>query len=333
MAQHWEPWDDEPGHTRPLPYPLGSPGPARGPDDYPGQDSPAWQGPPSGWQEPPPAWQDPGPAWQGPPPGWQGPPPGQPAAQPAWGPIPRRAGRGRRILKRLAIAMVTLVLVLALGIGALWVSTPSASEATQLAAQQARQHGIAYPGPNVPATFSNALIATEDHRFYSSHGVDPFAVARLIGSKITGNANDQGGATLEQQLAKMLYTPGVSSVTAEIKQVVMAYKIDSAYSKPEILNLYAEVAYFGHGYYGLQAASCGYFGHPAADLTPVQGAMLAGVVNAPTFDDPVNNPRQAYARFAHVVGRMVAVGDISPEQGKKMLTSPLGLVPRSAAGC
>lgn len=302
MGRDWMPWDDEPGYTRPLPHPVRPPGRAAGPDDYSWQDRRGWPGPATG--QPPGRWQ-----------------------------APRRARRGRRFLKRLVVTVFALLIVVAFGIAALWLATPSASDATQIAARQARQHGIAYPGPPAPAVFSNALIATEDHRFYVERGIDPFAVARLIDSKITGNARDAGGASLEQQLAKMLYTPGESGVTPEVKQVVMAFKLDGTYSKKQILDLYAEVAYYGHGYYGLEAASCGYFGHPAASLTPVQGAMLAGVVNAPTTDDPVSNPRQAYARLAHVVGRMVAVGDITPGQGKKMLNSSLGLVPRSAAGC
>jgi membrane peptidoglycan carboxypeptidase len=181
--------------------------------------------------------------------------------------------------------------------------------------------------------FSHALVATEDHRFYAAQGIDPFAVVRLVASKVTGNTSDQGGATLEQQLAKMLWTPGRSGFTAEIKQVVMAYKLDGTYSRNEILNLYAEVAYYGHGYYGLQAASCGYFGHPASALTAIQGAMLAGAVNAPSLDDPIDNPSQAYARLTHVVGRMVAAGYITQAQGKQMLNSSLGIVPRSEAGC
>jgi penicillin-binding protein 1A len=244
-----------------------------------------------------------------------------------------RGGLLRRAVKVLAITAVVVIVVFAVAIGLLWIATPSASEATQIAADQARQHGIAYPGPAVPATFSNALIATEDHRYFSEQGVDPVAVIRLIASKITGNTSDQGGATLEQQLAKMLYTPGRSGVTAEVKQVVMAYKLDGAYSKDQILRLYAEVAYYGHGYYGLEAASCGYFGHPAADLTQVQGAMLAGAVNEPTYDDPIDFPRQALARLTHVVNRMVQVGDLTAEQGRQMLNSWRGPVPRSEAGC
>lgn len=260
-------------------------------------------------------------------------PEGYPARAPYRRPRGRRPGRGRRVLGRVVGTAVSLAVVGALGFGVLWTATPSVGDATQIAANEAAQHGITYPGPPVPATYSNALIATEDHRYYSEQGVDPVAVVRLIASKITGDTIDQGGATLEQQLAKMLYTPGQSGISPEIKQVVLAYKLDAAYSKAQILNLYAEVAYFGHGYYGLEQASCGYFGHPAADLTPLQGAMLAGAVNAPTYDDPISYPRQAYARLTHVVDRMIQVGDITAEQGKQMLNSSLGVVPRSEAGC
>jgi membrane peptidoglycan carboxypeptidase len=321
--------DDVPGYTRPLPPMTGQPGNPYDPADHYGPPGPYGQhrgyGPP----------RDYGPPGQYGPGGPGGPGSAGSAGGPygPYAPAPRRRRRGRRILKRLAFTVVALAIVLALGVGSLWVLTPSASEATQIARDQAREHGIAYPGPQVPPNFARALVATEDHRFYSEQGIDPFAVVRLITSKVTGNASNAGGATLEQQLAKMLYTPGRSGVKAETEQVVMAYKLDNAYSKNEILNLYAEVAYYGHGYYGLQAASCGYFGHPAERLTPVQGAMLAGAVNAPSVDDPIDNPRQAYARLTHVVGRMVAVGYITQEQGKQMLNSSLGIVSRSQAGC
>jgi penicillin-binding protein 1A len=214
----------------------------------------------------------------------------------------------------------------------LWVRTPSASEATQLAAGQAARHGIRYPGPRVPANFARPLVATEDHRFYGEPGVDLIAVGRVIAGKITGSP-DQGGATIEQQLAKMLYTPGQSGFTSELTQVMLAVKLNAAYSKQQILDLYAEVAYYGHGYYGLQQASCGYFGHPAADLTVVQGAMLAGVVNAPSLDDPISDPANARARLAHVIARMVAVGYLTSAQGQAAVSAPLGIVPRDQAGC
>ena len=243
-----------------------------------------------------------------------------------------RPSRRRRYLKRTAVGLATLIVVLALAAGALWVETPSAGQATQLARAQAAQHGIAYPGPDVPENFARPLIATEDHRFYSEPGVDLLAVGRVVQAKVT-NGGDQGGATIEQQLAKMLYTPAEAGFDAEVKQVVLAVKLNTAYSKQQILDLYAEVAYYGHGFYGLEQASCGYFGHPAKDMTVVQGAMLAGVVNAPSEDDPINDPDNARARLEHVIARMVAVGYLTKAQGQRALSTPLALTAGNAANC
>ena len=257
--------------------------------------------------------------------------PPQPQPQPQPQP-PRPKTRARRYLKRAAITLGVLAAVFAIGLGTLLLATPSATDAPRLAEREAAQHGITYPGPPVPANFARPLVATEDHRFYSEPGVDLLAVGRVIQGKITGT-QDQGGATIEQQLAKLLYTPGQSGTTAELTQVALAIKLNYTYSKAEILRLYAEVAYYGHGYYGLEAASCGYFGHPASRLTVVQGAMLAGVVNAPSIDDPISDPVNAQARLAHVIARMVAVGDITAAQGRTVLNTPLGIVPRDQAGC
>jgi penicillin-binding protein 1A len=238
----------------------------------------------------------------------------------------------RRYLKRAAFSLAAVIVVLAIAAGALWLATPSASEATQLAKALAEQRGITYPGPSVPENFAKPLIATEDHRFYSEPGVDLLAVGRVVQAKVTGGS-DQGGATIEQQLAKMLYTPAQAGFSTEVKQVVLAVKLNIAYSKQQILDLYAEAAYYGHGFYGLEQASCGYFGHPAKDLTVVQGAMLAGVVNAPSVDDPINDPANARARLEHVIARMVAVSYLSQAQGQQALSTPLGLTAGTSSSC
>jgi membrane peptidoglycan carboxypeptidase len=231
-----------------------------------------------------------------------------------------------RILK----VVLAVVVLLALAGGALFVLTPSAGQATALAQAQATGHHIAYPGPPVPQYFAQALVATEDHRFYADPGVDPFALARVVASKVTGRT-DQGGSTIDQQLAKNLYTSGRSGFTRDLEQVALAVKLNMTYSKPEILRLYAEVAYYGHGYYGLNAASCGYFGRPPAKLTLVQAAMLAGVVNAPTYDDPLVYPAQARARLVHVIGRMAAVGYLTAAQENAALKASLDL--SAVRGC
>jgi penicillin-binding protein 1A len=245
------------------------------------------------------------------------------AIQGAQNPWPRR-------LIRLAKVAGAAIALCAVAFGLAWVITPSAAMAPELTRSQATANHIAYPGAPVPQDFARALIATEDHRYGSEPGVDPFAVVRVVFGKISGHP-DQGGATIEQQLAKMLYTPGKSGWTTEAEQVMLAFKLNLAYNKAQILQMYSEAAYYGHGFYGLQQASCGYFGREPSRLSVAQAAMLAGVVNAPTADDPVLRPAAARIRFEHVVARMVAVGYLTVTQAARVLASPLGLV--SVPGC
>lgn len=234
-----------------------------------------------------------------------------------------------RPLRRTALVIIILVAFTSVAGGLFFLATPPASAAAALVAAQARRHGIAYPSPRPPWRFTEALVATEDHRFYSplDPGIDPFAVARVLLGRITGR-EDQGGSTIEQQLAKMLYTPGKSGLLIEAEQFALAIKLDLAYSKTKILSMYAEVAYFGDGYYGLRAASCGYFGRAPQDLTWAQAAMLAGVVNAPSADDPRTHPERAHGREAHVFARLAAAGYLSKQEANAALSHRLGLVPR-----
>jgi membrane peptidoglycan carboxypeptidase len=247
-------------------------------------------------------------------------------------PLPTRKRRSWQLRLALTITKVILVVitVFAAAVALLYAFTPSAGQATSLAAAQAAGHHIAYPGPPVPQYFAEALVATEDHRFYADPGVDPLALVRVAASWITGHT-DGGGSTIDQQLAKNLYTSGNSSFPQIIEQVALAVKLNRSYSRSEILRMYAEIAYYGHGYYGLQAASCGYFGRPPDQLTVVQAAMLAGAVNAPTYDDPLVYPAHARARLVHVIDRMAAVGYLTEAQQDAALKAPLDL--SAVRGC
>jgi membrane peptidoglycan carboxypeptidase len=244
-------------------------------------------------------------------------------------PVKQRSWRRRLVLGVIKVLAVLIALLLA-GVALLYAFTPSAGQATSLASAQAAEHHIAYPGPPVPQYFAEALVATEDHRFYTDPGVDPLAMVRVAASWLTGRT-DGGGSTIDQQLAKNLYTAGQSSFPQILEQVVLAVKLNRAYSRAEILRLYAEIAYYGHGYYGLKAASCGYFGRQPAGLTVVQAAMLAGAVNAPTYDDPLVYPAHARARLVHVIDRMAAVGYLTKAQQDAALNAPLGL--SAVRGC
>jgi membrane peptidoglycan carboxypeptidase len=243
---------------------------------------------------------------------------------------PRR--RGLRLLRRLMTLVVVLVVLAALALGALLLVTPSVANAPTLARQQDVAHHSVYPGPPVPARFAAALVATEDHRFYSEPGIDPLAVARVVEAAVTGQG-DQGGATLDQQLAKLLYTDGKSGVPVKAEQVGLAVKLYLSYSHPQILQMYADVAYFGHGYYGLSAASCGYFGIPSAGLSWPEAAMLAGLVQGPSTDDPILHFARARAREQHVLGRLVATGTLTEAQANTAYSQQLRLVGGSGGAC
>jgi membrane peptidoglycan carboxypeptidase len=221
------------------------------------------------------------------------------------------------------IGLVVVVLCLGLAaFGGLMVLTPSVSNARAIAQADTAAHHSVYPGPPVPARFAAALEATEDHRFTVEPGIDPFAVLRFLAGPVISK-DDQGGATIYQQLAKMLYTPGQSGLRVEARQVALAVKLKYSYSEDEILRLHADVAYFGNNFYGLSAASCGYFGVTPAGMSWPQAALMAGLVQGPSADDPLTSPAHAREREEHVIGRLVAVGKLTAAQARQALAVPL----------
>jgi len=253
----------------------------------------------------------------------------------AAGRVPRGRRRWRRVVRRLrrllaiVIALGVLATVMSVGLSLI---TPSVANAPALARALAHAHHAPYPGPPVPKQFAAALIATEDHRFYMEQGIDPLAIVRVAYGSLTGQP-DQGGSTLYQQLARMLYTPGGSGVAAEAEQMTLGVKLAFSYSRAEVLQMYAEVAYFGSGYYGLDEASCGYFGVPPAGLGLPQAALLAGLMPAPSIYDPVTHLASARAREAHVLGRLVALGVAHPSPADRAFRQPAPCQPGPRPGC
>lgn len=245
------------------------------------------------------------------------------------------AGRPRRLrrwLRRFVLTVCALLLVLVLAAGAIMLITPSVGNAWSLARGQANAHNSSFPGPPVPSKFTRALISTEDHRFGSEPGVDPFAIGRVVFAGLTGGG-DQGGATLYQQLAKLLYTPGQGGIPIEIKQIALAIKLKYTYTDPQILRMYEAIVYFGHGLYGLQAASCGYFGIRPRQISWPQAAVLAGLVQAPSAYDPLEFPSLARSREQHVIRRLVATNVLTAREAAKALSISIAGLTAHAGGC
>lgn len=238
---------------------------------------------------------------------------------------PSRRARRRRRVRRAAAIVLAVVSVSIASFAVLWAVTPGVGDAEARIQAQDRAVGAVDSDLPTPPKVAAALIATEDSRFYSTIGVDPVALPRAA-SGLLGLSSDQGGATLEQQLAKMVYTPAGGGPATKIEQVVLAFKLDDRYSKAQILEMYLSVAYFGHGFYGLPAASTGYFRLSPAQLSWGQASLLAGLVQAPSAYDPLAHYDLARSRQRHVLDRLVATGKLTAAQADAAYAAPLGLV-------
>lgn len=239
-----------------------------------------------------------------------------------------------RLARRVAWLVAFVVALGLVAFAVLMLATPSVSNALSVARSQATSHHSPYPGPPVPARFADALISTEDHRFGSvlEPGFDPFAVGRVVLAGLFGGG-DQGGATLYQQLAKLLYDPHSSGLKLYAYEVALGIKLKFSYSSEQILRMYADVAYFGHGYYGIDVASCGYFGKPPSQLSWPQAAVLAGLVQAPTAYDPLRYPSLARSREGAVLHRMVTTGVLTKQAASAAFAVPMSRLLIDHGGC
>jgi membrane peptidoglycan carboxypeptidase len=228
----------------------------------------------------------------------------------------RRAGVSCGRLPRWARAALRagcgLLLAGTIGVALLLAVTPSAGSAAARTRQWIASHRAGPPLTALPERITAAVLAVEDHRFYQHPGVDPLALARVGRGVLTGQ--DEGGSTIEVQLAKLLYTGGRRGLLDQAEQATLAVKLDRAFSKTQILLMYLNSEYFGHGFYGITAAARGYFHTAPQDLTWGQAALLAGLLKAPSYDDPLRHPDRALARRRHVLDRLHAVGVLTAAQ-------------------
>ena len=171
-----------------------------------------------------------------------------------------------------------------------------------------------------PRLYRDAVVAVEDHRFYSHGGVDFIALCRALWNDVCAGAFVEGGSTITQQLAKNLYFTQEKVLTRKAAEAFMAWAIEKQYTKDEILELYVNSIYFGSGYYNVRQASEGYFGKAPAQMTPYECTLLAGVPNAPSAYDPAQNPGLARQRQKKVVEQMVERGCLSAAQAREALT-------------
>ncbi|RBY86508.1 hypothetical protein DQ241_13400 [Blastococcus sp. TF02A-30] len=232
-------------------------------------------------------------------------------------PSPRLARIGRRVL--LAVVAVAVLVV-----GTTWALTPGVDDARARVDARLSAFGGAALSGDVPPRIAAALLATEDSHFADHIGVDWRGALRAPLGLVTGD--DLGGSTLHQQLARVLYEDGATDPLAKARAVVLAVKLDRGWTDEQILRMYLDAAYFGHGFYGIEAAAEGYFGLAPAELDWAQASVLVGLVQAPSAYDPLVHPELAAARQAHVLDRLVDVGELDRDTADEIATEPWGLV-------
>ncbi len=176
---------------------------------------------------------------------------------------------------------------------------------------------------NVPEMLIKALIATEDNRFYDHHGLDLRGIVRAMHRNLQARKVLEGGSTLTQQLAKVLFLTPERSFSRKLKEMILALRIEQRYTKQEILTFYLNQIYFGSGAYGVEAAAQIYFKKHTADLNLSECALLAGLPRSPSSTSPFNSPQNAVGRRAYVLNRMSATGIITRVQADDAKKAPL----------
>ncbi|MCI0409935.1 MAG: transglycosylase domain-containing protein, partial [Acidobacteria bacterium] len=178
----------------------------------------------------------------------------------------------------------------------------------------------------IPPQFIQAIIATEDSRFYHHFGVDPLGISRALLRDLIHLRMKEGGSTLTQQLAKLLFLKPDKTLRRKIQEAVLAMQIEKTYTKKEILVFYCNQIYLGHGRYGVETASRFYFGKPAREMTLAESALLAGIVQRPEAYSPIRNPQLALRRRDHVLDRMRDEGYLDPEQARQARAEPFNRI-------
>ncbi len=186
---------------------------------------------------------------------------------------------------------------------------------------------IFVPLPSIPRALRDALIATEDKRFYSHFGLDPIGILRALYQNYRRGRFAEGGSTITQQLTKVLFLTPDKSLERKLKEAVLALELERRYPKDRILEMYLNQVYFGQGAYGVEAAARTYFGKPVSDLELGEAALLAGLPRAPSAYSPFDHPAAAKRRRDVVLNRMVDAGLLKPADAKRIAASDLGLLP------
>jgi penicillin-binding protein 1A len=227
-------------------------------------------------------------------------------------------------VRRLVIALLVFAVVLGPNVATLWISTPSASDVQARVINFTRQYGVVVLGPgDVPSLLAKAVVATEDERFYTHHGIDSIGLARALTYDASHRCLCQGGSTITEQLVKDVYLNGSDRGYNKMVDAVLALKVEGVLTKQEIMADYLSEITTGLGRRGVSAAACAYFQAPLPGLTLGQYALLAGVTQAPSLYDPTVDPEAAEQRRSEVLASMISERYITPAEALAANAEPV----------
>ena len=191
-----------------------------------------------------------------------------------------------------------------------------------------KERRIVVPLSDMPANLLNAFVAAEDSRFREHPGIDVKSIIRAFIKNFKAGSIVQGGSTITQQVTKSFLLTPERTYERKVKEAILAYKIEKKLSKDEILFLYLNQIYLGHGAYGVEAASENYFGKHVKDLSLAECAVLAGLPQAPSRYSPFHHPELARQRQVYTLNRMKEEGMISNLEATEALNAKLDIKPR-----
>ena len=189
---------------------------------------------------------------------------------------------------------------------------------------------VVVPYERIPRHLIQAFVAAEDNRFFEHRGVDPLGIFRALIANLRAGRVVQGGSTITQQVAKLMLTGGERSLVRKIREAILAYKIERRLGKEQILSIYLNHVYLGHGAYGVQAASEIYFDKDVQDLSIAEAALIAGLPKAPTDDSPFHHFDRARTRQRYVLGQLVENRFIDEAQAEAAREEPIAIISRDA---
>jgi len=192
-------------------------------------------------------------------------------------------------------------------------------------------HGDAVRVADLPPYLPRAFLAIEDRRFYDHPGIDAIGIIRAGIRNLVAGRIREGGSTITQQLAKNLFLTRERTMTRKIQETLLALWLEQRFTKDQILGIYLNRVYFGAGAYGIDAAANRYFGRPAAKLTLFEAAVLAGLVKAPSRDNPIVAPKRAAERANLVLAQMARSGWLSDQAAARSRRSAVGTAPQRVA--